>query len=89
MAWLPEQRMPMTDDVRNELIVNCIVVFITLVVVTLRVVGRVSGPGFGWDDALIVLATVGSMHFAVSRTLTYDLVLVAYGRRNADLSRSL
>ncbi|CAG9948438.1 unnamed protein product [Clonostachys rosea f. rosea IK726] len=57
MPWLPEQRMPMTDEVRNELIVNCIVVFITLVVVTLRVVGRVSGPGFGWDDALIVLAT--------------------------------
>lgn len=59
MPWLPEQRMPMTDEVRNELIVNCIVVSITLVVVTLRVVGRIYGPGFGWDDALVVHATVG------------------------------
>ncbi|CAH0054081.1 unnamed protein product [Clonostachys solani] len=58
MPWLPEQRMPMTAEVRNELIVNCIVVSITLVVVTLRVVGRIYGPGFGWDDALVVLATV-------------------------------
>lgn len=38
--WLPEQRMPVTTEVRIELIINCIVVLIVLIVVALRVIGR-------------------------------------------------
>ncbi|RMJ16191.1 hypothetical protein CDV36_004102 [Fusarium kuroshium] len=50
--WLPEQRMPVTTEVRIELIVNCIIVLIVLIVVTLRVIGRLWGPGLGLDDVL-------------------------------------
>lgn len=56
--WLPEQRMPVTTKVRIELIVNCIVVLVVLIVVALRVIGRLWGPGLGLDDVLVMLATV-------------------------------
>jgi hypothetical protein len=59
MTWIPEQRLQITNQVRNELIINCIIVFITLLVVVLRVVGRVYGPGLGWDDLMVMLAMVG------------------------------
>ncbi|KAH7243145.1 hypothetical protein MRS44_002354 [Fusarium solani] len=55
--WLPEQRMPVTTEVRIELIVNCIFVLIVLIVVALRVTGRLWGPGLGLDDVLVMLAT--------------------------------
>ncbi|KAI9170702.1 hypothetical protein HJFPF1_00172 [Paramyrothecium foliicola] len=48
---------PVLDYVKAELIVNCIIVFITLSVVTLRVVGRCNGPGLWWDDYFVLLAT--------------------------------
>ncbi|KAF7549736.1 hypothetical protein G7046_g8248 [Stylonectria norvegica] len=48
---------PILGYVRAELIINCIIVFVVLVVVTLRVVGRISGPGLGLDDALVIFAT--------------------------------
>lgn len=44
--------------VRAELIINCIVVTLVLMVVSLRVVGRVRGPGLGWDDRMVMAATV-------------------------------
>lgn len=49
---------PVLGFVRAELIVNCAIVFIVLVVVSLRVLGRIAGPGLGWDDGLVILATV-------------------------------
>jgi hypothetical protein len=48
----------MMGRVRTELIINTIIVLITVVVVCLRVVGRLAGPGLGWDDILVILATV-------------------------------
>ncbi|PGH19220.1 hypothetical protein AJ80_04085 [Polytolypa hystricis UAMH7299] len=47
---------PVLGFVRAELIVNCVVVFSVLTVVTLRVIGRIIGPGLGWDDYLIIFA---------------------------------
>lgn len=49
---------PVKGYVRAELIINCIVVTLVLVVVSLRVVGRVRGPGVGWDDRMVMAATV-------------------------------
>ncbi|KAH7018909.1 hypothetical protein EDB80DRAFT_599929, partial [Ilyonectria destructans] len=48
---------PVKGYVRAELIINCIVVTLVLVVVSLRVVGRVRGPGLGWDDRMVMAAT--------------------------------
>ncbi|KAI0025399.1 hypothetical protein F4780DRAFT_326935 [Xylariomycetidae sp. FL0641] len=45
---------PLLGYVRAELIVNCVIVFLMLTVVTLRVAGRITGPGLGWDDGLIM-----------------------------------
>jgi hypothetical protein len=56
MAWIPDVDLPMKTRVRTDLIVNCIIVFITIVCVVLRVVGRVYGPGLGWDDFMVILA---------------------------------
>lgn len=50
--------LPILGFVRAHIIVNCVIVFLVLVVVTLRVIGRLMGPGLGWDDGLIILATV-------------------------------
>lgn len=52
--------LPVLNFVRGELIINCIVAVLVLVVVGLRVLGRRLGPGMGWDDALILGATVGN-----------------------------
>ncbi|OTA98892.1 hypothetical protein M426DRAFT_325598 [Hypoxylon sp. CI-4A] len=48
---------PVLGFVKAELAVNCIFVFLVLLVVTLRIIGRLSGPGLGWDDGLVLLAT--------------------------------
>ncbi|KAF4458066.1 integral membrane [Fusarium albosuccineum] len=53
----PQIYLPILDYVRAELIINCIIVFIVLCVVTLRVIGRFLGPGIGWDDAFVIFAT--------------------------------
>lgn len=58
MAAGPVVTKPMLGYVRTELIINCIVVLVMLVVVSLRVTGRVLGPGLGWDDGLVIVATV-------------------------------
>lgn len=55
-----EVYMPVLGFVRTQIIVNSVIVFLVLVVVSLRVVGRLLGPGLGWDDALVLLATVSS-----------------------------
>ncbi|KAH7322603.1 hypothetical protein B0I35DRAFT_509912 [Stachybotrys elegans] len=52
----PPEYLPMTVRVRNELIVNCVIVSITILVVTLRVIGRIHGPGLGWDDYAVMVA---------------------------------
>jgi hypothetical protein len=54
-----EVTLPILGYVRAQLIVNSIIVFLMLVVVTLRVVGRVMGPGFGWDDGFVIFSGVG------------------------------
>ncbi|KAI1847067.1 hypothetical protein JX265_006739 [Neoarthrinium moseri] len=48
--------MPVKDFVRAELIVNCLVVFAVLIVVSLRVFSRVTGAGLGLDDYFVILA---------------------------------
>ncbi|KXJ87145.1 hypothetical protein Micbo1qcDRAFT_32455 [Microdochium bolleyi] len=47
---------PVLDFVRAELIVNCFVVLLMLVVVSLRIYARVRGAGIGVDDILILIA---------------------------------
>ena len=48
---------PMPPMVRTHLIINCVLVFLTLVVVGLRLVSRfMSGANLWWDDWLIILA---------------------------------
>ncbi|KPM41040.1 hypothetical protein AK830_g5523 [Neonectria ditissima] len=54
---VPEVFLPIKGFVRAELIINCIIVFIVLVVVSLRVTGRILGPGLGWDDGMVLIAT--------------------------------
>ncbi|KAK2798913.1 hypothetical protein FQN51_007275 [Onygenales sp. PD_10] len=53
----PQVYYPITGTVQAELIVNCIVVFLVLTIVALRVTGRLLGPGMGWDDGLVIFAT--------------------------------
>ncbi|KAI0596490.1 hypothetical protein F4775DRAFT_314008 [Biscogniauxia sp. FL1348] len=48
---------PLLGFVRAELIANCILVAIVLIVVALRVTGRVCGPGLGFDDGFVIVAT--------------------------------
>lgn len=49
-------RMP--PVVRAPLAVNCVAMFLVVIVVTLRITARIRGVGIGWDDGLILLATV-------------------------------
>ncbi|RGP77172.1 hypothetical protein FLONG3_4687 [Fusarium longipes] len=49
--------MPILGFVKAELAVNCVVVLLVLMVVGLRVLGRLMGPGLGWDDGLVIFAT--------------------------------
>ncbi|KAL6351903.1 hypothetical protein LRP88_14715 [Fusarium phalaenopsidis] len=53
----PQIYYPILGYVKAELIINCIIVFVVLCVVSLRVVGRFMGPGIGWDDAFVIFAT--------------------------------
>jgi hypothetical protein len=50
--------MPVLGFVKAELVVNCFIVLLVLCVVGLRVVGRLMGPGLGWDDGFVIFATV-------------------------------
>ncbi|KAG9254359.1 uncharacterized protein F5Z01DRAFT_622403 [Emericellopsis atlantica] len=52
-----EVYMPILGYVRNHIIANSVIVFLVLVIVTLRVIGRSMGPGLGWDDAFVLIAT--------------------------------
>jgi hypothetical protein len=52
---------PMLGYVRAELIVNCVIVFLVLIIVSLRVLGRYRGPGLWWDDYLVIFAVVSSL----------------------------
>ena len=51
--------LPIVGHVKTELIVNSVVVALVLLVVGLRVLGRLLGPGLGWDDYLVMLSVVG------------------------------
>ncbi|KAH7354307.1 hypothetical protein B0T11DRAFT_126444 [Plectosphaerella cucumerina] len=64
-----EVTLPILGYVRAQLIVNSIIVFLMLVVVTLRVVGRVMGPGFGWDDGFVIFSGVGAVAMLVCQGL--------------------
>lgn len=49
--------IPVLPIVRNHLIINCVIVLLTLVVVSLRIASRiVSGAWLGRDDWLILLS---------------------------------
>ncbi|KAI1136305.1 hypothetical protein F5Y05DRAFT_392317 [Hypoxylon sp. FL0543] len=48
---------PVLGFVRAELIVNCVLVSLVLVTIGLRAMSRLQGPGLGWDDYLVMLAT--------------------------------
>lgn len=82
----PQIYYPILGYVKAELIINCIIVFIVLCVVSLRVVGRFMGPGIGWDDAFVIFATVCSAFDLVPLNADQE---VAFGRSNVVLSRSL
>ncbi|KAI6331494.1 hypothetical protein MCOR23_008416, partial [Pyricularia oryzae] len=56
MSTTPTVFLPILDVVKDHLAVNSVFVFLVIVVVSLRVVGRCIGPGLGWDDALVVAA---------------------------------
>ncbi len=48
---------PVLPIARNHLIINCVLVFLTLIAVCLRVASRISsGAYLGWDDWLILLS---------------------------------
>ena len=49
---------PVLGFVLAELIVNCIIAGLAVLVVGLRILGRRLGPGLGWDDFLIIIVTV-------------------------------
>lgn len=55
----PQVYMPILGYVKAELVINCLIVLLVLIVVTLRVIGRLMGPGLGWDDGFVIFATVG------------------------------
>ncbi|KAI0842324.1 hypothetical protein F5Y06DRAFT_257313 [Hypoxylon sp. FL0890] len=48
---------PVLGYVKVEIIVNAVMVLLVLVAIALRVAGRLNGPGLGWDDYLVLLAT--------------------------------
>ncbi|KAH8646884.1 hypothetical protein BX600DRAFT_390444 [Xylariales sp. PMI_506] len=48
--------VPAKGFVKTELIVNCVIIFLVLTVVSLRVFLRFTGPGLGLDDVLIIVA---------------------------------
>ncbi|KAI0470745.1 hypothetical protein GGR56DRAFT_660360 [Xylariaceae sp. FL0804] len=49
-------RFPTPSEVKAELVVNCIVVFLMVVVISLRIYSRISlRAGLGWDDAFVVM----------------------------------
>jgi hypothetical protein len=52
---------PMQPLVEAGLLFNCCIVFLMLVVVSLRIVSRrMSGVGIGWDDVITLIAVVSS-----------------------------
>ncbi len=52
--------LPTRPDVLTQLIVNCVVGFVVLVIISSRLAARfVLGAGIWWDDALILFALVG------------------------------
>ncbi|KAF5567050.1 integral membrane protein [Fusarium napiforme] len=53
----PQVFMPILGYVKAELVINCLIVLLVLIVVTLRVIGRLMGPGLGWDDGFVIFAT--------------------------------
>lgn len=59
MAAVVYDVIPTLPVVKAHLVVDCVLVFLTWVVVALRVMARrISGVGLGWDDYLILAALV-------------------------------
>ncbi|OTB12139.1 hypothetical protein K445DRAFT_321399 [Daldinia sp. EC12] len=54
---VPHVFKPILGFVKAELAINCVLVFLVLTTVSLRVLGRINGPGLGWDDYLVIFAT--------------------------------
>ena len=57
--------VPIVPRLQGEIIAHTIVTLIVLLVVGLRLLGRVRGIGLGWDDGLVVVATV-SCHLSLA-----------------------
>lgn len=55
---IPHVYLPVLGYVLGELIANCVIVFLVIAVVSLRVVGRLMGPGLSWDDYFVVACVV-------------------------------
>lgn len=54
---LQDVTFPVKPIVKIHFIINCVLVFITLLVVGLRITSRlVTSAGLGWDDYLILVA---------------------------------
>lgn len=65
--------VPTLPIVKAHLIVDCVLVFLTWLVVSLRVMARkISGVGLGWDDYLILAALVRTL---LSLPLSLPLLL--------------
>lgn len=47
---------PILGFVNAQLVINAAICLLVIVAVSLRVVGRLTGPGCGWDDWLVIAA---------------------------------
>jgi len=79
--------VPIVPRLQGEIIAHTIVTLIVLLVVGLRLLGRVRGIGLGWDDGLVVVATV-SCHlnlavrfWSLNNSVAYVHLVASYGRR--------
>ncbi|KAI0109286.1 hypothetical protein F4776DRAFT_657259 [Hypoxylon sp. NC0597] len=66
---VPVVYKPVLGYVKAELVINCVMVVLVLVTISLRVYGRLSGPGLGWDDYLVMLATPLGVGMLISQGL--------------------
>lgn len=78
----PSVFYPVLGYVKAELVINSVFVLIVLLVVSLRVTGRVMGPGLGWDDGLVLVATVCASWGGLNVCSRF----AAFGRGHAGLS---
>lgn len=81
--------VPIVPKIQGEIIAHSVVTLIVLVVVGIRLLGRVRGIGLGWDDGLVVIATVciyPNPYFSEFKLLT---LIAACGRYPVGHGRRL